>query len=79
MERTFKPFAAERGAEINYCDIEAEKVELVNKKLQVLMSKTDSSVLLKEFLPDSCTTHVIAREVLEHLDDPKIALQNYID
>ncbi|WP_287242002.1 methyltransferase domain-containing protein [Pseudoalteromonas sp.] len=70
-------FAAERGAEINYCDIEAEKVELVNKKLQSFDVKKQGFVCTAEEipLPDSYATHVIAREVLEHLDDPKIALQ----
>src|SRR3989338_3149196 len=69
----FASFCAERGAEVIFADIDAEKVAAVEAMLRqsparaVLPLVTDANPIP---LPDARVNKVIAMEVLEHVADP---------
>ncbi|MES2819195.1 MAG: class I SAM-dependent methyltransferase [Pseudomonadota bacterium] len=69
----FATFCAERGAEVIFADIDAEKVAAVEAMLKqsparaVLPLVTDANPIP---LPDARVNKVIAMEVLEHVQDP---------
>ncbi len=69
----FAQFCAERGAEVIFADIDAEKVAAVEAMLKqsparaVIPLVTDANPIP---LPDARVNKIIAMEVLEHVDDP---------
>lgn len=69
----FASFCAERGAEVIFADIDAEKVAAVEVMLKqssaraVLPLVTDANPIP---LPDARANKIIAMEVLEHVEDP---------
>lgn len=69
----FIHFCANRGAEVTFVDIDADKVNQVTQLLQGTAARaahglvSDSNPLP---IPDNCFDKVIGMEVMEHVDDP---------
>jgi SAM-dependent methyltransferase len=69
----FVQFCAQRGAEVIFADIDADKVAGVERALQgsnaraILPLVTDANPIP---LPDARVDKVVAMEVLEHVEDP---------
>lgn len=77
----FTCFCANQGAEIMIADIDAEKIASLGKRLEnsparaVTQLVTDADPLP---IPDNTVDKVIAMEVIEHVDDPKIFLSELV-
>ena len=74
-------FAAKRGAEVIATDIVPEKVELLKEKLAKSLSRAFRGIVSDSNpLPvaDQTATKVIAREVLEHVEDPQQFLSELV-
>ncbi|MNF33864.1 putative S-adenosylmethionine-dependent methyltransferase [compost metagenome] len=70
----FVQFCAQRGAEVIFADIDADKVAAVERALQGSAARammplvTDANPIP---LPDARVSKVVAMEVLEHVEDPR--------
>lgn len=70
---SFIRFCANRGAEVTFVDIDAEKVREVEQLLHGSPARALHGVVSDANplpLPDACFDKVIGMEVLEHVDDP---------
>lgn len=77
----FLSFCAERGADIMFADIDAANVALTEQKLQGSNAKSLTAIVSDANplpLEDGVASKVVAMEVLEHVDDPKVFLTELV-
>lgn len=71
-------FCANRGADVTFTDVVAEKIESLRQRVaQTPARRAEGLVVDSTRLPlaDACMTRVISMEVLEHVDDPAAFLK----
>ena len=74
-------FCAQRGAHVSYCDVDAGKLASLGQRLAARgLSRSDGRVVEGDRLPfeDGSMSHVIATEVLEHVEDPRALLRELV-
>lgn len=74
-------FAAQRGAAVIFADSELDKINSIKVRIADTPARSWQAILCDNDslpLPDECVDKVIAMEVLEHVNDPKITLRELI-